>query len=244
VLDPAKQRVGDTKEGFYIGREVAAGSQEAALPLHGPNVWPPEALLPGFRATMEAYFQTCWATGDRLTALLGASLSLPDGFFAQPGRFDRPQLFLRLLRYTDQLSDPAAGVFGAGAHSDYGMLTLLATDDEPGLEIQWPRGTGEECWVAVPPRPGCFIVNLGDLLERWTNGLYRSTRHRVLNRTGRPRYSIPFFYEPNHGCLVECLPQCLAPGEKPKHAPITAGAYLQWRYSQTHADYGGKPALA
>ncbi len=126
--------------------------------------------------------------------LLALALALPPGFFDEPGRFDAPQIFLRLLRYAPECSEPAAGVFGAGAHTDYGMLTLLATDASPGLQIQ-PRADGADgAWFDVPPRHGAFIVNLGDLLERWTNGAFLSTRHRVITTSGRERFSMPFFF--------------------------------------------------
>ena len=131
TLDPARQSRGDTKEGYYIGREVAANSPEASLPLHGPNVWPPEALLPGWRDTMERYAEACRELGMRLTLLLALALDLEPGYFDQPGRFDAPQYFLRLLRYSAEASAPAEGVFGAGAHCDYGMWTLLATGSCP-----------------------------------------------------------------------------------------------------------------
>ena len=194
TLDPARQSRGDTKEGYYIGREVAAGSAEAALPLHGPNVWPPDALLPGWRATMERYAAACRELGMRLTRLLARALHLEPGFFDAPGRFDKPQYFLRLLRYSAEASAPAEGVFGAGAHCDYGMWTLLATDDNPGLQIQPRVGGADGPWLDVPPRRGAFIVNLGDMLERWTNGVCLSTRHRVVNAAGRQRLSMPFFF--------------------------------------------------
>ena len=194
TLDPARQSRGDTKEGYYIGREVAAGSAEAALPLHGPNVWPPDALLPGWRATMERYAAACRELGMRLTRLLALALQLEPGYFDAPGRFDAPQYFLRLLRYSAEASAPAEGVFGAGANCDYGMWTLLATDDNPGLQIQPRVGGADGPWLDVPPRRGAFIVNLGDMLERWTNGVCLSTRHRVVNAAGRQRLSMPFFF--------------------------------------------------
>ena len=264
TLDPAHQVRGDTKEGYYIGREVDAGSAEAALPLHGashcvlqgasvvsrgrcragPNVWPPEHLLPGWRATMERYFAACRALGMRIARLLGEALDLEPGFFDQPGRFDRPQLFLRLLRYAPEVSAPEAGVFAAGAHSDYGMLTLLATDANPGLQIQPRAGGADGDWFDVPPRRGAFIVNLGDMLERWTNGLFLSTRHRVVNTTGAERLSMPFFFEPNFECVVECLPQCCSADRPPRFSPTTAGEYLLSRYGATHAAYGGAPRAA
>jgi isopenicillin N synthase-like dioxygenase len=167
-------------------------------------VWPPEALLPGWRAVMQAYFDACAALGMRLTRLLGDALGTPAGFFDEPGRFDAPQLFLRLLRYAPEASAPGEGVFGAGAHTDYGMITLLATDEHAGLQIQPRAGAddandaaddGAGAWYDVAPRRGAFIVNLGDMLERWTNGAFRSTRHRVVTRPhGQQRFSIPFFF--------------------------------------------------
>ena len=190
----SKRCLARRRAGFYIGREVAADSPEAALPLHGPNVWPPAALLPGWRDTMERYSAACRALGMRLTRLLALALGLEPGFFDAPGRFDAPQFFLRLLRYSAEASAPTAGVFGAGAHTDYGMLTLLATDDCPGLQIQPRVGGVDGPWRDVAPRKGAFIVNLGDMLERWTNGVFLSTRHRVVNVAGRQRLSMPFFF--------------------------------------------------
>lgn len=117
TLDPGSQSRGDTKEGYYIGREVPLDSPEADLPLHGPNVWPPAAKLPGFRPAAEAYMASLTALGRRLVALLALSLGLPRGHF--DGAFDRPMVFLRPLRYSGEASRPEDGVFGAGAHSDY-----------------------------------------------------------------------------------------------------------------------------
>lgn len=165
TLDPASQTEGDTKEGFYFGRDVPAGSAEAALPLHGPNAWPPEALAPGFRAAATAYFEAARALGFRLLRLLALALGLPAEHF-HPS-FARPMLFLRPLRYAPVASRPDAGLLGAGAHTDYGMLTLLATDGVPGLQIRQEGG-----WLGVPPLEGALIVNLGDLLER-CGGLLR-----------------------------------------------------------------------
>lgn len=238
TLDPGQQKTGDTKEGYYIGRDVAPGSAEAALPLHGPNVWPPEETLPGFRAAAEAYYAAASALGHRLTRVVALALGLDAGFFETPGLFDRPMLFLRLLRYAPVVSDPAAGVFAAGAHSDYGLLTLLATDDQPGLQIQ-PRGCAGDRWVPVAPVPGGLIVNVGDLLERWSGGVFASTRHRVVNAAGAERFSMPLFFEPNFDCLVSPLRPPAAGA--PSWPPVRAGDYLLSRYADTHASYGGKP---
>ncbi|KIZ06914.1 hypothetical protein MNEG_1040 [Monoraphidium neglectum] len=228
---------GDTKEGYYIGREVPADSPEAQLPLHGPNLWPPEKLLPGFRATTEAYFSSVTALGHRLLRLLAISLDLEPGHFDP--FFDPPMVFLRPLHYSAEVSRPGDGVFGAGAHSDYGMLTVLATDGQPGLQVHVGGA-----WVDVPAAPRCFVCNLGDMLERWTNGLYKSTLHRVVSTTGRDRYSIPFFFEPNFNAVVEALPCCVTADRPAAYPPTTAGRHLLEKYAATHAGYGNGEAAA
>ncbi|WIA38103.1 hypothetical protein OEZ86_001465 [Tetradesmus obliquus] len=230
TLDPAKQTRGDTKEGFYFGREVPADSEEGQLPLHGPNQWPPEQLLPGFRQTVTAYCDAATGLGMRLLRLLALSLGLPGGYFAP--YFTHPMVALRPLHYTAEVSSPGEGVFGAGAHSDYGMLTLLATDEVPGLQVHL-NGS----WQDVQPLPGAFIVNLGDMLERWSNGIFKSTLHRVINTTGQERYSIPFFFEPNFTAKVECLPCCVTEERPAAYPPTTAGEHLLAMYAQTHVGY-------
>jgi isopenicillin N synthase-like dioxygenase len=110
------------------------------------------------------------------------------------------------FRYTPEQSTPASGVLACGAHSDYGMFTLLTTDDVPGLQIL-PRGGSE--WIDVPPRAGAFVVNIGDLLQRWSNDVFKSTVHRVVNHEARERFSMPFFFEPNFDCVGACAPVAL-----------------------------------
>lgn len=143
-----------------------------------------------------------------------------------------------VARYSPERSTPESGVLACGAHSDYGMFTLLTTDEVPGLQIL-PRGEKE--WMDVPPRVGDFVVNIGDLLQRWSNDLFTSTVHRVVNHEARERYSMPFFFEPNFDCVVECFPECCVDKDgnptPPHHAPTTAGRYLLGRYSETHADF-------
>ncbi|GLI63800.1 hypothetical protein VaNZ11_006885 [Volvox africanus] len=266
TLDPVHQAHGDTKEGFYFGREVAADSPESKKPLHGPNQWPDPQLMPRYREVTWQYYEALYGLGLRLLRLLALSLGLPEAYFAP--MFDRPMVTLRPLHYSGEVSDPGAGVFGAGAHTDYGMLTILATDDTPGLQI-WTGpdstsgtapnssngaigagregsgagddGTAAACgrWWDVEPIPGTFIINLGDMLERWTNGRYRSTLHRVINTTGRERYSIAFFFEPNFEAEVEVLPVCCGPDEPPRYPPTTAGQHLLDKYAATHAGYHG-----
>jgi isopenicillin N synthase-like dioxygenase len=142
---------------------------------------------------------------------------------------------LMFLFSSGKVSNPAEGVFGAGAHSDYGLITLLATDDVVGLQICKDRNAQPQVWEYVAPVKGGFIVNLGDMLERWSNCIFRSTLHRVV-LDGRERHSIAFFVEPSHDCVVECLPTCKSESNPPKFPPITCSAYLSQRYKDTHAD--------
>lgn len=239
TLDPGNQTTGDTKEGLYFGREVAATSQEASLPLHGPNQWPDEDLVPGFRSAMEAYMEAMAQLGKQLVQLLALGLGLPESWFDD--KFSKPMMFLRPLKYEPEASNPTQGVYGCGAHTDYGMLTILWTDGNPGLQLHLE---GE--WRDMPPLPEALNVNLGDMLERWTNGLYRSTLHRVVNPRGAERYSTPFFFEPNFDTQVEALPSCCGPDSPPKYPPTTSGQHLLEKYAQTHAGYnvGGGAAEA
>ncbi|CAK0779497.1 hypothetical protein CVIRNUC_004789 [Coccomyxa viridis] len=230
TLDAPNQTEGDTKEGLYFGREVPAGSEDAHLPLHGPNQWPAQEVLPKYKQVTQAYFSAVTALGMRLLRLLALALELPAEHFDP--MFSKPMLFLRPLHYAPRKSHPDQGIFGAGAHSDYGMLTLLKTDQHPGLQI-WSKGQ----FVDVPPRDGMFIVNLGDMLERWTNGRFRSTLHRVVVDGSADRYSIPFFFEPNFDTQVECLPSCCSPDHPPRFPPTTSGQHLLDKYAQTHANY-------
>ncbi|KAE8885771.1 hypothetical protein PF005_g19903 [Phytophthora fragariae] len=237
TLDPAVQTQGDTKEGFYICRHVPLGSAELQLPLHGPNVFPAAATFPTFRATMETYYAAMCALGFRVAQLFAQAAGQP-GHFDGPGLFDRPMAALRLLHYAAEKSDVAGGVFGAGAHTDYGLLTLLSTDAMGGLQI---RHEGQ--WVDVPPRADAFVVNIGDMAERFTNGQFRSTLHRVVNTSGGERYSVPFFYEPHFTCQVECFPSCVSAENPAKYPPTTSGQHLVDMYKQTHASFEASDEL-
>src|SRR5690242_663933 len=124
---------------------------------------------------------------------------------------------------------------GLGAHSDYECFTLLLSSSVPGLEILKPSGH----WHIATPPPGAFIVNVADFLMRWTNGLYKSTVHRVVNRGTEARYSVPFFFSVNYDTLVETLPTCLAEGEESKWKPIRAGEYILERLKATTKDGAG-----
>jgi isopenicillin N synthase-like dioxygenase len=231
TLDPSVQRKGDTKEGYYIGPEISKEDPRYdPSKLRGPNQWPVKSLLPQFQPVMEDYFQKVSAIGFRVVQLLALSLGLDEHHFDP--HFTEPMAALRLLHYAKEESKPEEGIFACGAHSDYGMITLLLTDENAGLQI-----LHENQWIDVPPKPHAFVVNLGDMLERWTNGLYKSTKHRVLTNGDAERYSIPFFYEPSFDTVVECLEVCCAKTNPPKFPPTTSGQHLLNMYSQTHADF-------
>ncbi|KAE9600338.1 hypothetical protein Lal_00046221 [Lupinus albus] len=235
LLDPENQVHGDYKEGYYIGVEVAEDDPESQKPFYGPNRWPASDILPGWRETMEKYHHQALEVGKAVGRILALALDLNASFFDAPEMLGEPIATLRLLHYEGQTSDPSKGLYGAGAHTDYGLITLLATDNVSGLQICKDRDAKPQIWEDVAPLKGAFIVNLGDMLERWSNCVFKSTLHRVLGN-GRERYSIAYFIEPSHDCLVECLPTCKSDSNPPKFPPILCADYLSQRYNDTHLD--------
>jgi isopenicillin N synthase-like dioxygenase len=220
----------DLKETFYCGAELPADHPYVAAGIrgYGGNQWP--ASLPGFRDQMLAYYAAVRALGDRLMALLALSLDLPEDHFA--AMYAQPSGNVRLIHYPPQPASADFNQIGAGAHTDWGGITLLLQDDTGGLEVE--NAAGE--WIAAPPIPGTFVINLGDLVQRWTNDLYRSNMHRVRNgnAAGRDRYSVPFFFSPDHHARIECLPTCLEAGAAPRHPPCTAGEHLMEMFDRTY----------
>ncbi len=218
----------DLKEGFYSGNDLPLGDPRVVARQfnQGPNQWP---VLLGFREALESYFSQMLELAAVVMQGLALSLRLA------PNHFDAfctdAMATLRLLHYPPQPANPEPGEKGCGAHTDFGGITLLAQDDVGGLQV-WDARAG---WIHAPPLPGTFVVNLGDMIARWTNDRYRSTLHRVVTISGRERYSIPFFYSGNPGHTVSCLPTCLDAGEAPHYPPITVGAHLAGMYRQTYA---------
>ncbi|MFW7269381.1 isopenicillin N synthase family dioxygenase [Gluconacetobacter sp. Hr-1-5] len=214
----------DLKEGFYIGAEQPdCGGQRFN---QGPNQWP--TAMPGFRPAMMAYSAALTVVAERLMQGLALSLGLEDSFFSTYCR--DPQITLRLLHYPPQPANPQPGEKGCGAHTDFGGLTLLLQDQSGGLQVRGP----DDGWIHATPIPGSFVVNLGDMIARWTNDRYRSTLHRVVNISGTDRYSVPFFYTGNADYTVSCLPGCLAPGETPRYPPVTVQDHLRAMYRRTY----------
>jgi isopenicillin N synthase-like dioxygenase len=219
----------DLKEGLDLGRDLGADAPEViqGLPLHGPNQWPDD--LPGFRRTAEAYFGAMQGLAETLMRGLALALGLDAWFFAD--KIDRPCASLRLLHYPPQEGHVEARTMGCGAHTDYGCLTILAQDANGGLQVRTSAGE----WIAAPPIPDTFVINFGDQMARWTNGRFQATPHRVINASGRERYSMPFFFDPNWDALIEALPGTVPPGETPRFPAVLAGPYLQSRFDDTFA---------
>ncbi|XP_074562055.1 azadirone synthase LFS-like [Curcuma longa] len=233
--NPGNQISGDYKEGYHIGIEVPEDDLNAEKPFYGPNLWPCTDILPGWREIMEQYHKEALRVLRAVARIIALALDLDAGFFDKPEMLGEPIATLRLLHYGGKVSCPEKGIFGAGAHSDYGLITLLTTDDVMGLQICKDKDARSQVWEYVAPVSGGFIVNLGDMLERWSNGIFRSTMHRVV-LDGRERYSIAYFVEPSHDCLIECLPTCQSEANPPKFPPVTCAAYILQKYKDTYSD--------
>lgn len=211
----------DLKEAYNL-----IWTDEAERP---PNVWPP---IEGWREQAQAYFDAALAVGQRLHRAFALNLGLAEDFFDD--KLDRPQATLRLLHYPVRFgADAPAGQAGAGTHTDYGNVTLLATDGVAGLQVR--RRDGQ--WLDAQAVPGDFICNIGDCLMRWSNDVYVSTPHRV-QAPQQERYSIAFFLDPNPDALVSAIPSCVPAGTAPRYAPVTAADYLQQRFAATYAAGG------
>ncbi|KAG7547267.1 Non-hem dioxygenase N-terminal domain [Arabidopsis suecica] len=224
---------GDSKEMFTFG------SSEGVLGQLYPNEWPLEELLPLWRQTMECYYKTVMdIVGKKLLGLVALALNLEENFFEKVGAFNDQAAVVRLLRYPGELNSSGEETCGASAHSDFGMITLLATDGVAGLQVCRDKDREPKVWEDVAGIKGTFVVNIGDLMERWTNGLFRSTMHRVVS-VGKERYSVAVFVDPDPNCVVECLESCCSETSPPRFPPVRARDYFHERFSQTLASYSG-----
>lgn len=220
---------GDLLEGFDLALDLAPDDADVQSGVFGyaPNQWPDD--LPGFREALVNYHDAARAVGKRIFGAFALALELPEDFFFE--KITKPMAHMRVLHYPPQEGVIDEHQIGIGAHSDYECFTILATDDVAALQVL--NSVGE--WVQAPPIPGAFIVNVGDLMARWTNDYFQSTVHRAINNSGRERYSIPFFFGPNSTEMIEVLESCQSPERPAKYAPITAGDYIRSRFDDTYA---------
>ena len=222
-LDPSSPA--DHKEAFNIGLELPPDSPAILenRPFRGINFWPD---LPGWRETMLDYYDRCWSAGRLIHKGFCLDLGIDEDFFED--KLDDPIGILRLLHYPPRRED-ADPKLGAGAHCDYGNITLLATDGVGGLQVRRRDGG----WIDAPTIDGALICNIGDCLMRWTGDIYVSTPHRVVQPVAH-RYSVAFFLDPNPDAPVETLPGMVA-----KYPPTTGGAYLKAKLDATYAHRTG-----
>jgi len=253
----------ETKEAFNWGYEVGldpTGGDGKYRELDGANVngnvWPSEEDLPGFYDTVKEYYGQVLSLARHLFQLFALSLDLPENFF--DSMMTHPGGIARLLYYPVSTSpEPMDSKqkdkeIGIGAHSDYECFTILLCSSAPGLESLTP----ENVWVSAPAVDSSFIINVADLLMRWTNGVYKSTIHRVINRTKEERYSVPFFFSNNYDQQVEVgfpdstinitvatanyvqtLSSCITADNPSKYPPIRAGEYILERLRATAKDF-------
>ncbi|MCC7283377.1 MAG: isopenicillin N synthase family oxygenase [Acetobacteraceae bacterium] len=218
----------DLKESFIFGLELPETDPDvlAGTPLMGPNQWP--AAMPRLRPALAAYYDAVLACGQRLLRGFAAALRLPEDHFE--AAFRKPLARGTAIWYPPQPPGDA-DQFGVSAHTDYGCITILAQDATGGLQVK--NRAGE--WIAAPPIPDTFVINIGDLMARWTNDLFVSTPHRVVNASGRERQSIATFYDPNFHTPIAVLPTCIEPGIPAAYPPTTCGAHIVGRFDRSFA---------
>jgi isopenicillin N synthase-like dioxygenase len=209
----------DLKEFWHVGRELAAG--HAYRDVMGDNIWPTE--VPGFKETFLELYDTFDRTGLKILAAIARFLGVDQDYFADTVRDGNS--VLRMLHYPPQV-EPTGNHLRAGAHEDINTITLLLGAEEAGLELKTKEGR----WLPVSPKKGELVVNIGDMLQRLTNGQLRSTSHRVVNpapdRASHARYSMPFFLHFRPDFMIEALPGTVPAGEQPKWPPISSHDYL------------------
>ncbi len=209
TLDVESSTSGDAKEGFYVGPDGAP--------------WPDD--FDEFRAAVEDYYDYAHRIARALLPTFAFALGLEYDYFDEDFGFSHACV-LRLLRYAPTPSKVDEGKFACGAHTDYGLFTLLATDSVPGLQV-FDSETNE--WIPVrPPREDMFVLNVGDLMQFWSDGAFKSTKHRVVMDGDRERYSMAFFVEPNHACIITPINSALT-------RATTFGEYLAAKYRETYA---------
>ncbi len=224
----------DLSERFRLGAFGFPEDEYHASRANGcfaPNIWPDDPA--GFRWALEAYYRAMELLSGDLMRLFALALDLPLQFFDKS--IDRHISSLCINHYPALAGEPVPGQLRAGAHTDYGSLTIVAPTPAAGrLQVKTRSGA----WAEIEPGPGAFVVNIGDLMAQWTNNRWVSTLHRVGNPApgeagSSRRISLVFFHQPNDDALIECIPTCLASGATPRFAPVTSGEHLRMKIQRT-----------
>jgi isopenicillin N synthase-like dioxygenase len=213
-------------ESFMMMHDVPPHDPRFGTPLNGPNQWP--ADLPGFREAVLAYDTALRNFCLRILRPIALALDLPADALAP--YFGQPTTFLRLLHYPPQPPDAPDDAFGSAPHTDYGFITILAQDNAGGLEVR-PR---DGDWIPAPPISGSFVVNVADMLARWTNDRWQSTPHRVKNLSGGDRFSCPYFFDMDLDSTVACLDTCQSAANPARYQPVRYGDYLLERLDRNY----------
>jgi isopenicillin N synthase-like dioxygenase len=225
----ARAATADLKETFSWGLELPEDDPDVlrGSGLLGPNNWP--AFLPDLKPALYEYFLASFECGDRLLRAIAVSLGIDEEFFAN--RYRKPYARGQVVHYPPQPPTMGPDQRGIGEHTDFGCITLLWQDSNGGLQIRDRNGD----WVRARPIEGTLVINVGDLLERWSNDRFTSTLHRVVNSSGRDRYSLTVFYDPYYYTVVDPKDMGLPSGEKARYEPIVAGEHIKARFDKTFA---------
>ncbi|KAL6811487.1 hypothetical protein J3E69DRAFT_371785 [Trichoderma sp. SZMC 28015] len=224
----------DLKEGYYVSRDLPMDHPQVKAEkfAHGPNVWP-ESLGESFRETCMDYLNRIVKLTEEVMRAMAMSLGYDADYFKE--FCTDPMCFYKLLHYPPQPTTAHALQRGIGAHRDFGVITLLLQGDVPGLEC-WDEEAKD--WYAIPPVEGAYVVNMGNLFEQWTNDKYISNVHRVINRSGEERYSIPFNYNGNPDFVIKCIESCRVKPEEEKYAPVSVEDYVVQKYKDVYGRVG------
>jgi isopenicillin N synthase-like dioxygenase len=219
----------DAKETFSWGLELPLSDPEVAagVPLRGPNNWP--SFYSELQPALYDYFLASFQCGERLLRAIAVNLGMPPNFFAE--RYRKPLARGQIIHYPPQAPREANTRIGIGEHTDFGCITLLWQDHNGGLQVLNTNGE----WVHAPPIDGTLVINIGDLLQRWSNDRFKSNLHRVYNVSGRDRISMTVFYDPDYSTVVDPRDMALPAGTPVLHEPITAGEHIRSRFDKTFA---------
>ncbi|EXJ78901.1 hypothetical protein A1O3_08401 [Capronia epimyces CBS 606.96] len=223
----------DLKEGLYLGEDIP---KDHPYFIHkklnsGPNLWPEDLDdVEAFKSISMQYYWTVLELARDVLSVIAQTLGLDASFFNE---FTKDAVAtVRCLHYPPQPKDSDETISrGIGAHTDFGAITLLMQGDVDGLQV-YDKTTNE--WFDVEPVKGAYVVNLGNMFMRWSNDTYVSNLHRVINKSGKERYSVPFFLSGNPDYVIECLPNCRKESEDPKYPPITVQEAVGGNYNKTY----------